>query len=180
MKKSWSSQITYCSSLECSSPCPRSFFSKAKRTILSRNSKDATLMSQSWRLSRPHLHRLYPVHEYHKQERQQRVPLWESSAHTEAAWCNAKNVNIALAPNALNGSQWHLPRRLQGTWLENFADTQNKLANSAIICEALCPRGQFPQHFFFLLCVFLAYPHSCKTPSGSRSEGVPRTYPSLP
>lgn len=70
---------------------------EAKR-ILFQNSKKAILMSQRWRLSKPKLH---PVHEYHKQETQQGVRLWESSAHNEPAWCNAKNVNIVLAPNAL-------------------------------------------------------------------------------
>lgn len=97
MEKRGSFQITYC--------CLRAFQSRSRSSeawrTLSQNSRDATLMSQSWRLSGPHLRRLHPVHRYHEQQRQQGVPMWESSAHADPAWCDAKTVNIALAPHAL-------------------------------------------------------------------------------
>lgn len=121
----------------------RSRSSEAKRT-LSQNSRDATLMSQTWRLSRPHLRRLHPVHKYHKEGRQQSEPLWESTAHIESAWCNAKNVNIALALNALTINSSHYPpfheyfgKHDHKSWLGY--KTQIKSANSdgfTIICEA--------------------------------------------
>ena len=98
-EKRWSSQITYC----CSQCSRRGHAPVKPKEQCPKIAKDATLMSQSCRLSGPHLHRLHPVHnKTHKKERQQGVPLWESTAHTEPAWFNAKIVNRALVPNALN------------------------------------------------------------------------------
>ena len=98
-EKRWSSQITYC----CSQCSRRGHAPVKPKEQCPEIAKDATLMSQSCRLSGPHLHRLHPVHnKTHKKERQQGVPLWESTAHTEPAWFNAKIVNRALVPNALN------------------------------------------------------------------------------
>ena len=57
-EKCWSSQITYC----CSQCSRRGHAPVKPKEHCPKIAKDATLMSQSWKLSGSHLHRLHPVH----------------------------------------------------------------------------------------------------------------------